>query len=157
MKKIVLLSILPEWAEAILEGKKKWEYRRIPPKVETGTRIVMYATGNRKEILGDFFVEKILKQPINELIEQTLSETPHQVEDIHSYFTGLKIGSAIKIKDPKRYKKNISLNQIKDDIPDFVPPQSFRYLTDARFKPLMDKLPKRVSTIGQRELFEFVH
>jgi len=41
MTDVVLMSIEPKWAERILEGSKKWEYRKYC-SIAQGTRI--YAT-----------------------------------------------------------------------------------------------------------------
>jgi 5-formaminoimidazole-4-carboxamide-1-beta-D-ribofuranosyl 5'-monophosphate synthetase len=35
-KHYVLISILPKWADQILSGAKKWEYRRVAINAEKG-------------------------------------------------------------------------------------------------------------------------
>jgi len=123
----VLLTIHQEWANAILDGTKNWEYRRIPPKTQNGSRVVMYATGCQA-IIGEFIISGILKEPLDRLIAHTVKETPHNVDDIYSYFSGLEIGSALRVSHPRRYRNSIPFKRIKEEVPGFVPPQSFRYL-----------------------------
>ena len=147
MKRIVLLSILPQWADAILDGKKKWEYRRVPPKVEEGSKVLLYASGNRHEIVGEFVIDKILHEPLGLLIKRTLHETTHTDDDLYAYFKGLKIGSALKVKYPKRYDNPVSLKQIQNKVASFTPPQNFRYLEedDPTLKQIFELLPMMAS------------
>jgi len=156
MRKTVLLSIFSKWANAILNGEKKWEYRRVPPNISAGTRMILYASDD-KEIVGEFLVEKLIKAPLNQLIKTTVHETPHNPGEIYSYFSGLKMGSAMRVGKPKRYHKTIPLKQIKENIPNFTPPQSFRYLmdNDPKLKPLLEVLPKKEYEHRQKNLFEF--
>ncbi len=157
MQKLVLLSILPEWTDAILSGIKKWEYRRIPPKVEDGSRVILYASANRQAIVGEFTIKKILKEPIAILVKHTLQETPHNEEDISSYFSGLDIGSALEVTNPTKYSKDITLSEIREIIPSFIPPQSFRYLSssDPKLAKLIELLPAQKQMAEQKGLSEF--
>jgi predicted transcriptional regulator len=40
-ERVVLLGIKPQFAEDILSGRKKWEYRRVPPKITANTKMVL--------------------------------------------------------------------------------------------------------------------
>lgn len=143
-RKEILLSILPKWAEAILNGEKRWEYRKVPPKAGKGDRVILYATRERREIVGEFVVGEVLKAPLDRLISCTIRETPHEEEEIRRYFSGLKRGSALKILYPKRYDEPIPLRKIKEKIPNFVPPQNFVYLRkNSKYWPILELLPKR--------------
>ena len=157
MSKIVLLSILPEWADAILDGKKKWEFRRIAPRIDLGDRVILYASNKFSRIVGEFFVGEIIHDSIEPLIRRTLKDTPHKKEDLYSYFKGKEKGYAIEVKDPTRYNEPISLHTIKKWHPSFVPPQSFQYLriNDSRTRYIVEALPERTSCYGQRNLTNF--
>lgn len=154
MSKTILLSIHPQWAEAILNGTKKWEYRRISPKLCEGFRVVLYASGKSHAIVGEFIVEKLLKEPLNKLIEHTLHETPHDKKGFWSYFSSLKIGSALKVSYPIAYQNPIPLNEIRKIIPEFIPPQNFIYLTEdnPKTKKILDILPAASSISNQKDL-----
>ncbi len=144
MGEIILLSIFPKWAEAILNGEKKWEYRRIPPKnITSGSRVILYATGNKRKIVGEFIVGAVLREPVLSLIKHTLAETPHTKEEINSYFFGLNMGCALEVKKYKKYEKPISLIEIKKHVPSFNPPQNFIYLREnnPKHKALLKLLP----------------
>ncbi|MCL4362908.1 ASCH domain-containing protein [Candidatus Marsarchaeota archaeon] len=155
MEHYVLLSILPRWAEAILDGEKKWEYRRVLPNVAAGSKIVLYASGEMRAIVGEFVVEKILQEDVERLIIHTFQETPHNIGDIKSYFSNLKTGSAFRVCKPIRYDKPITLKEIRTVVPDFFPPQNFIYLReeDMRTNKILRLLPNNTIVPRQKSLF----
>ena len=134
-ERAVLLGIRPQFAEDILSGKKLWEYRRVPPKLTAETILVLYASGDVQSIVGDCTITEILQRPINELMDQTIGETTSTREKLQEYFSGLEIGSAIRVENPNRYVTPISLDEIRGKVHNFVPPQNFYYLrrNDAKF------------------------
>jgi predicted transcriptional regulator len=145
MKKMILLSIKPDMAEWILKRQKKWEYRRQPPKTWDGLRVIMYASGCKKQIVGEFMIAEILTRRVNQLIDQTIHETPQTEKGVRAYFRRHKaraIGHALRVKRPRRYSP-ISLARIRRRVPGFNPPQNYRYLTDSdpELKRLIDLLP----------------
>ena len=58
----LLLSIRPEFAYAILDGSKTVELRRIAPKLDAGSLIVIYATAPVmalvRAVLGEILVDR---------------------------------------------------------------------------------------------------
>ncbi len=134
-ERTILLGIKPQFAEDILDGRKKWEYKRVPPKIIAKTKMVLYASGNMQSIIGDCTVTEILRKPVNELIDKTINESTSTREGLQEYFSGLEIGSALRVEKPKRYANFISLTDIKEKAHNFVPPQNFYYLRrgDQRF------------------------
>ena len=144
MREVILLSILPEWVEAILTGKKKWEYRKvIPRKIQTGSRVILYASRKERKIVGEFIVGVILKEPVKNLVELTIHETPHTKEEIYSYFSNSEFGYALEVREYKKYKEPIPLTEIRKRIPSFNPPQNFLYLRedDPKYRLLLELLP----------------
>lgn len=57
----VLLSIKPEFAEKILNGTKKFEFRKGIFKNNNITTVVIYATMPVGKIVGQFSIDEILK------------------------------------------------------------------------------------------------
>jgi predicted transcriptional regulator len=134
----VLISLLPKWAEEILSGDKKWEYRRIRIKAQPESRIIFYASKRLQAIVGEAIIEKVICAPIELLIRQTINEVLETPEDLRESFKGKEIGCAIKIKSPIKYKKPVTLQEIREKIPGFRPPQSFYYISDEN--PLIQML-----------------
>ncbi len=131
---IILLNIQPNFADYIIDGTKKWEYRRRAPKIKEDTRMLLYASGNVQAIVGECLVTEVLHMPLESLIERTIHETPSTREGLSSYFSGIYICSALRLKEPKKYEKPITLSEIIDKFPGFVPPQSFYYLRSGEQK-----------------------
>ena len=120
----VLLSIKPKFAEMIFAGTKKFEFRRSVfrnPDVKT---VVVYASFPVQKVIGEFEIEKIINDELEELWKQTKKYAGIDETCFFSYFSDKESGYAIKIKKTKRYKKALCLRE------DFnaTPPQSFMYL-----------------------------
>jgi len=144
MSVIILLSVKPDMAEAILASRKRWEYRRVPPKTGAGARAIVYASQHRKEIVGEFEIVEILTLPVERLIQRTIHETPHTAAQVRAYFARREIGSALKVAHPQKYARPISLAEIREQVPGFSPPQSFRYLKadDLKLASILALLPE---------------
>jgi type I restriction enzyme S subunit len=144
MSEIVFLPVKPEMAEAILASRKRWEYRRVPPKTGAGARAIVYASQHQKEIVGEFEIAEILTLPVERLIQRTINETPNTAAQVRAYFAGREIGSALRVAHPQKYDRPISLARIREQVPDFAPPQNFRYLRadDLKSAPILALLPE---------------
>jgi len=129
-KKGILIAIKPIWADEILSGNKKWEYRRVTMNVVPGERVLFYASGNVHAIVGEAVIEKVLNEPVNLLIEHTVNEVPESADQLRESFAGREIGHAIKIRDPVRYETPLTLAFIRQQLPRFIPPQGFYYIKE---------------------------
>lgn len=118
-----LLSIKPEFAEAIFSGKKKFEYRKNIFKKNV-KKIRVYATKPVGKIIGEFLIDEILEDTPNNLWKSTYRNSGVKKEFYMQYFQGKKIGYAIKIKEYTRYDEPQCPYKIN---PKFVAPQSFMY------------------------------
>lgn len=153
----ILLSIFPAWAEAILVGKKRWEYRRVVPRTPLGTRVILLATGPKGALVGEFRLGGVVRCAVSELVERTCSDTPHSRQDIFDYFRGLAVGNAMRVEQPVRYQKPVTLGELKSIVPRFVVPQSFRYLDSKlegsdrlmRLLPVPESSPAEAGLFGQ--------
>src|SRR5947209_12531384 len=128
----IILSIRPQWAEAILGGRKRWEYRKIAPVMKEHYRVVLYATANVRSIVGEAYAVRVLKAPVTDLITRTVPETPHSFSDVELYFTGRPIGYALELVNPLRYPTPLTLSLIRKHVPNFSPPENFFYLRPER-------------------------
>ncbi|MGI0141523.1 MAG: ASCH domain-containing protein [Candidatus Micrarchaeales archaeon] len=141
----ILLSIDLNFAQDILNGIKRWEYRKTPPKLDKETIMVLYASKDMHAIIGDCIVTKVLQEPLDTLVEHTIKETTSTKERLQKYFQGLDICSALRVEEPRKYQKTISLNELRAKIPGFMPPQSFYYLRrdEPKFNFLFDLIDSR--------------
>lgn len=120
----VLLSIKPEFAEQIFDGTKKFEYRRTIFKNQNIKTIVVYSSSPVQKVIGEFEIEKILKDDLDKLWSKTQKYAGIDKKYFYQYFENKKQGFAIKIAKAKKYKRNLCL---REDF-NLNPPQSFLYL-----------------------------
>ena len=123
----ILLSIKPEFADEIFKGEKKFEYRRTIFKRTDIRKVVVYATKPVGLIVGEFYIERIIKESPQLLWEKTSEQSGISKTFFDEYFEGKEVGFALKIKSPQLYKKPIDPT-IENKF--FVAPQSFKYIDD---------------------------
>ncbi len=106
--------------------------------------LVVVYDSNLHAIAGEFAVNRMLRGFIDEIISQTIKETTSPEKALRDYFEGTEICSALKIDDPKRYKTQIPLQQIRELVPNFMPPQGYIFLRkdDKKLAPLVDMIMK---------------
>lgn len=124
MKKRVLLSIHPEHAEAILAGRKSYEFRKVIFR-EQVNEVVMYATSPVCRVIGTFEIEEIYSATPEEVWSKAKDVAGVTQELFSEYFSGRDIAHAIKVIKPLRFSRPKPLSQyLKSN----VPPQSFCYI-----------------------------
>ena len=120
----VLLSIKPKYAEMILSGNKKYEFRRAIFKSKTVKKVVIYASSPISKVIGEFEIDHILSLDISELWTRTMKHSGIDKDFYESYFEGKDVGHAIKVKKVKRYSKHKELQEFNIK----HAPQSFAYI-----------------------------
>ncbi len=119
----ILLSIKPEYASKILNGEKKYEFRRNIPKRNVD-KVVVYSSYPEQKIVGEFSVKKIHKKKINTLWKISKGWQGIKHKDFNNYYADKKEGYAYEIGIVKQYKKKRDLSDYKIRFA----PQSFIYL-----------------------------
>lgn len=121
----VLLSVKPEFAEAILDGAKTFEFRRALFRSPTVCTVVLYASSPVQRVVGEFSIDSILAMKPAALWDLTEYGSGIEKDYFDQYFNGCETGYALKIRQAQRYPEPLELQRhfgIKH------PPQSFRYL-----------------------------
>jgi predicted transcriptional regulator len=120
----VLLSIKPEYADKIFNGTKLFEFRRSIFKNPDIKTVVVYASSPVQKVIGEFDIESILHESIDELWRLASEHGGVQKQFFFDYFSNKDSGFAIKIRKTRRYKiaKNLE-SEFK-----VKPPQNFLYL-----------------------------
>lgn len=123
MKKRILISINPEHVANIINGSKKYEYRKVAPKQDISS-IVIYETSPIKRIVSEVEIIDVLVLPPNELWEETKDYSGITKKFFEEYFEGREVAYAYKLGKVKVYKQPKTLVEygIK------YAPQSFIYL-----------------------------
>ena len=123
----VLLSVKPQFAEAILDGSKKYEFRRALFRSPTVERVVLYASSPIQKVVGEFRLAEVLSMRPTALWSATSSGAGIGRSYFNRYFAGRKEGHALRVAEPRRYAKPRDLTR---DYGIGRPPQSFCYLVD---------------------------
>lgn len=119
----VVLSIKPEFAEKIFEGTKKFEFRKSIFKNRDVETVIVYASSPVQKVIGEFDIEHIINDKLEELWELTHIHAGITEEYFYEYFQDKDSGFAIKIKEFRKYKIP---KDLKEDF-NLLPPQSFSY------------------------------
>lgn len=120
----VLLSIKPEFAFKIFEGKKKFEFRKVIFKNPNVKTVVVYASSPVQRVIGEFEIDNILSSDPTEIWRLTKKYSGISEDFFNEYFADREIAHAIKIKNTKKYKQPLHLKENFN----VVPPQSYLYL-----------------------------
>ena len=121
----VLLSIKPKYVEEIINGNKKYEFRKSIFRCKDDIELVyVYSTSPVKKIVGAFTIENIMEDHPRNLWENFREFSGIEKEEFFSYFEDCKNGFAIGIENVEVFEDPIDP---KSSNPDFVPPQSFYY------------------------------
>ena len=123
MKKRILISINPEHVANIINGTKKYEYRKIAAKQDVSS-IVIYETTPIKRIVAEAEIIDVLVLTPSELWEQTKEQSGISKEFFDEYFKNRDVAYAYKLGKVKVYKKPKTLVEYGVK----TAPQSFVYL-----------------------------
>ena len=118
-----VLSIKPQYAEAIFSGKKRFEFRRAIFKHDIKV-VVVYITSPVGQVAGEFKVDDIITDDVDALWDRTETKAGIDRTVFFNYFAGRDVGHAIVIGKVKRYREPLDLNAAYG----VRPPQSFLYL-----------------------------
>lgn len=121
----VLLSVKPEFAEKILNGEKKYEFRKAMFKNSDVKTVVIYATMPLGKVVGEFDFEIVLSDKPSVIWAETSAFSGITKKFFNEYFDGRDNAYAIKISKVRRYKNPKNL---KEFVPSGLAPQSFCYL-----------------------------
>lgn len=120
----VLLSVKPKYANEIVSGRKKYEFRKSIFKRENIEKMYIYSSSPIKKIIAIVDIDGILSDSPQKLWEQYHEDAGISEIEFFDYFKNSDIGYAIKISNVQEFPTPI--DPYIDE--DFRPPQSFYYL-----------------------------
>lgn len=119
----ILLSIKPEYAKAILDGRKKYEFRKVRCKAGVN-KIVFYATVPWSRVVGEAEIEDVLEGSPSDVWEQTKNAAGITRDKYGKYYHDRDKAVAYKLKNVIAYDPPKTLSDYGVD----HVPQSFVYL-----------------------------
>lgn len=124
----VILSIKPRYINAILNGAKKFEFRRAIFRNRKISRVYVYSTRPVSKIVASFEISKIVEDHPKNLWYELSEYSGLREDEFFRYFDGCDKGFAIAIDNVEEFDPPLDPAEL---IPGFAPPQSFRYLPEA--------------------------
>lgn len=124
----LLMSLRPEFAEPILQGRKTVELRRKFSKKYEGSTIVFYVTHPVQRFMFTAKVTKVDHSQKKHLWNMYRQECGISQAAFDKYFTGTSHGYAIHLSGIKLTPNQLLLKYAKEVCPQLRPPQSFQRL-----------------------------
>ncbi len=131
MNNNLLISVRPKFAARILAGEKTVELRKLRPKVSSGDNLIFYISSPDKNIKAISKINKIINARLDLLWETVKDDASVTHEEFMEYFEGKEHGYAIYFSKIEKLENPIKLENIKEIVPGFTAPQSFRYFSQA--------------------------
>ena len=122
----ILISIKPEYVEKILNGSKKYEYRKVKPRRTDISKLIIYSTSPVMRVVGEVEVLEIIEDTPKQLWSVTKHESGIKKSFYDSYYKSRKNACAFKLGKVVVYDKFLTLEEYGIN---FVP-QSFFYLDE---------------------------
>lgn len=119
----MLLSINPQHVEKILNGQKKFEFRKVRCRADVDN-IVIYATSPIMQIVGEADVIEIIQDSLDVVWEITSEYAGISRRFYDEYYQGKDKAVAYKLGKVKRYERPLQLS----DLGIGFAPQSFVYI-----------------------------
>ena len=126
--RMVVLSLKPRFAEAILAGVKTVELRRTEPKIVVPTRALLYATSPVRALLGTCIITSVQPLDLQALWREHGPGAGLLYNEFQEYFEGVEVGTALTLTQPRAFSRQIDLQDLRTKPQGFRPPQSFAYV-----------------------------
>ena len=132
----ILLSIKPRFARAILEGTKRFEFRR-KGFANQPDRVAIYSTSPEQQIIGWFDVERVIEASPQDIWDECGHAGEISYDEFMAYYDGCVSGIAIEVRETHELRDPISPADLPEHV---VAPQSFRFLADESWDEISSRL-----------------
>ncbi|MGR9555662.1 ASCH domain-containing protein [Rhizobium leguminosarum] len=123
-----IISIRPNYVEAILSGVKTIELRRRIPPVSVGTNLWIYATLPVGAVVAVAVAERMFRAPPSELWSRHGQKTAITKPDFDRYFSGAEMGIGIELSSAQAIQP-VPIAGLKMMRQGFHPPQVIARIT----------------------------
>lgn len=128
MKRFILISVKPEFANKIVAKKKLIELRKNKPKACTGDYVIIYSTKPEMSVIGFAKIERIIESTPREMWENHSNKLGIDRRRFEDYYLNSEKSIGLELSYVCKLKHNISLRSIKMLYPKFSPPQTYKYI-----------------------------
>jgi predicted transcriptional regulator len=133
---LVLMSIKPRFAEAILSGRKHCEFRRSPFSKPV-SHIIIYATAPIQKVVGVVVVDGVEHDELRIIKDKYVTLGDINEREFDQYFNGKTNGTAILLGTRIRFTSPVDINALWTDV---HPPQSYCYLEQSKMPTILNLL-----------------
>lgn len=130
-----IISIKPNFAEAILSGDKSIELRRRIPQIATNARLWIYATLPVGAVVGSATVKRIIRGSPNEVWSKGGNQAGLNRASFDNYFDGAHEAIGIILSDVRRGRP-VSIAKLRSIRSGFHPPQVIARISEAEAKTI---------------------
>ena len=141
--KPLLFSLKPYYADLVFEGLKKAELRRRIASGIEGRDVFIYASSPVKQLRGGFRVGEVWRGSPEEIWNEVSGFASVDKRDFDTYYEGREIAYALQITDVWEYENPVDLNRLRKRFPNFVAPQSWRYVKPEEYRSFQ-KMKRRI-------------
>jgi predicted transcriptional regulator len=122
-----LVSVRPQYAAKILDGKKTVELRRrFPDSGSVGATVFIYSSSPIRALVGHAKIKDVQKLSVSEIWKEHSDAACISRKDFYRYFSGVKFGFAIMLGAVKPMAR-VTASDLASQF-GIVPPQSYRYV-----------------------------
>jgi len=121
----VLLSIKPKYVKSIIEGEKRYEFRKAIFRNRSIHRVFIYSSAPVKRIVARFEISTILEDHPTAIWERVRDQAGIDEMEFFTYFAGRERGYAIGIGNLQEFDTPVNP---REGNPGFVAPQSYCYV-----------------------------
>lgn len=127
-RRYAVFSVKPRFAQALVEGRKGFEFRRARPSLRPGDVVYVYATAPVQAVIGSFVCGHVVEGSPTKVWGEVgaMSETPRAY--FRRYFRDRIRAFAIAVRSPSAWANPLGLDALQDKLPGFYPPQSYRFV-----------------------------
>ncbi|TMM47031.1 hypothetical protein [Colwellia ponticola] len=131
-EKYILLSIQPRIVEEIINGTKKFEFRRKFPDLDNSNisrKVIIYCSSPVMKIIGSFVVKNFYHSDFDTLMKKVKADDAYN-KRISKYLIDKASCFAMEISELNIYDIPLTLEYLRKTYSGFCPGQSYRYLSE---------------------------
>ncbi len=124
----LLFSLKPCYADLVFERLKEAELRKRITLYMKDRDVFIYVSSPVRQLRGGFRVGQVWSGSPEEVWNNVSEFVGIDKRDFDAYYAGRTIAYALEITEVWEYKNPIDLSTLRKQFPNFVVPQSWRYV-----------------------------
>ncbi|MXW51833.1 MAG: hypothetical protein F4X81_17200 [Gammaproteobacteria bacterium] len=123
----LVLSLKPHYAEMLFMGVKTIELRRRFATGLEGREVFVYVSSPVQKIWGGFRVDEVWSGTPEDVWGRVEARAGVERTEYDAYYSGSGVAHALHVSHVWEHGAPVALGAIRDELPEFRPPQSWRY------------------------------